>query len=141
MNSCFFLQTGYYMTNSSSKEFWETHFKRDSPWNTWNSCTQESSIISVLVLEPLGEPCSNHWEHAQQKPSEGFKCVTSFLVCIALVMSNYLSFQRRSYLNNGGRWNLRTAARRRHRIQLHPLHGRYTSTPQARCPRHNTIHG
>jgi len=118
-----------------AEEYCDTrNFKGDSPWNTWNVSTQESSTISVLVLELLGEPCSEHWKNAWEKPSEGLKYVSS--LCALRCRTDSPFREDTSVMDDVGVYGL--------------VHSdvtafnflRFTGEgSQARCPRHNVVHG
>jgi hypothetical protein len=113
------------------------NFKRDSPWNTWNFSTQESPTISVLVLELLGEPCSEHWMCRDKSP-EGLKCVSS---SCALSRTTNSSFREdttaimEDITIYGVVHNDVTA------FNFLRFTGGEVETTQARCPRHNVVHG
>ena len=122
-------------------EYWDTrNFKRDSPWNRWNFSTQESPTISVLVLELLGEPCSKHWrsQWARDKPPEGLKCVFSLCTSSRITNSPFredITTIMDDITIYGVVHNDVTA------FNFLRFTDNEVDAPQARCPRHNIVHG
>ncbi|KIM48547.1 hypothetical protein M413DRAFT_404837 [Hebeloma cylindrosporum] len=98
------------------------NFKRDSPWNTWNF-TPDNPTISVLVLELLGERCSDQWESfwPRDDPPDGLKEDTTAImhdISIYGVVHNDVTA-----------------------FNLLQFTGSEVETRQAHCPRHNVVHG
>ncbi|KAJ3509757.1 hypothetical protein NLJ89_g5050 [Agrocybe chaxingu] len=99
------------------EHYWDHRgFKHNSPWNTW-IFSEENPTISVLVLEKLGECCSEHWEEWTE-PREGLRedliAVAEDVGAAGLLHTDITSFNF--------------------------LYFRGAKTADVRCPHHGVIH-
>jgi hypothetical protein len=106
------------------------NFKRDSPWNGWNISTEDPTI-SVLVLELLGECCSEHWDECEG-PRKGLRCISSSVLANCPFREDIIAV-----LEDVGAYGLIHVDV----TALDFLCFKGGDTPEARCPRHNVVHG
>jgi len=120
------------------QEYWDTrNFKRDSPWNAWNFSTQDP-VISVLMLELLGKAAASIGRVIgipARDSGTSFRCVVRRLV----MLNSFLREDIIALMEDVGVYGLVhddvTA------FNLLRFTDSKTETPQARCSRHNIVHG